>query len=155
MASDALRSVSLTRTGPTAFEARNARGGTLQMASGETDDFTPVELLLAGIAGCSGIDVDLLTSRLAEPTTFTVSASGDKVRDEDGNHMGPITVRFEVTFPDGSDGDRARDRLPDAVAKSRDRLCTVSRTVQLPTEVTYEIGDAQNADSHVHVHDDD
>ena len=43
-------------------------------------------------------------------------------------------------FPQGEAGDRARDRLPDAVARSRDRLCTVSRTVQLPTPVRYEVG---------------
>ena len=142
MADDAHRSVTLTRTGPSTFEARNVRGGTMPVGSGgeDPDLFSPVELLLVGIAGCSGIDVDLLTSRLAEPESFEVSASGDKVRDGDGNHMGPITVTVSVTFPAGEAGDAARDRLPDAVAKSRDRLCTVSRTVQLPTTVTYELG---------------
>lgn len=139
MADDALRSVSLTRTGPLTFEATNDRGGRVTMASGSTEDFTPVELLLAAMAGCSAVDIDQLTSRLAEPETFTMSAAGEKVRDEDGNHMGPITITVSVTFPDGADGDAARERLPDAVAMSRDRLCTVSRTVQLPTPVTYRI----------------
>ncbi|GGK76043.1 OsmC family protein [Ornithinimicrobium pekingense] len=141
MPSDATRSVTLTRTGPGTFLAENARGGTLTLAAGGAGatDFSPVELLLVGIAGCSGIDVDALTSRLAEPLTFTMTASGDKVRDEHGNHMGPITVTVSVDFPEGPDGDRARDRLPDAVEKSRDRLCTVSRTVQLSAPVTYEL----------------
>lgn len=141
MTSDATRTVSLTRTGAGTFVAENARGGTLPIAAGGTGstDFSPVELLLAGIAGCSGLDVDALTSRLAEPVSFTMSASGDKLRDEQGNHMGPITVTLSVTFPEGEAGDRARDRLPDAVAKSRDRLCTVSRTVQLGAEVRYEL----------------
>ena len=138
--SDALRSVSLTRTGPTTYEATNARGGVITFgAGGESTDFSPVELLLAAVAGCSAVDIDLLTSRLAEPTSFTMSASGEKVRDEQGNHLGPVTVTVSVDFPDGEDGDRARDRLPEAVAMSRDRLCTVSRTVLLPTPVTYEI----------------
>lgn len=138
--SDALRSVSLTRTGPTTFEATNARGGTITLGSGgESTDFTPVELLLAAIAGCSAIDVDLLTSRLAEPESFTMTAAGEKVRDEQGNHMGPITVTVSVAFPEGEEGDRARQRLPEAVEKSRDRLCTVSRTVLLPTPVSYEV----------------
>ena len=139
--SESLRSVSLTRTGPESFEATNARGGTLHLSSGGADstDFTPVELLLAGVAGCSGIDVDLLTSRLSQPDSFTISAEADKVRDENGSHLGPLTVTVSVTFPDGEGGDAARTRLPDAVAKSRDRLCTVSRTVLLPTPVHYEI----------------
>jgi putative redox protein len=141
MASDATRSVTLTRTGAGTFVAENARGGTIPMCAGGSgaSDFTPVELLLAGIAGCSGIDVDALTSRLAEPVSFTMTASGDKLRDEHGNHMGPITVTVSVDFPAGEGGDRARDRLPDAVARSRDRLCTVSRTVQLSAPVTYEL----------------
>lgn len=139
MADDALRSVSLTRTGPLTFEATNARGGTVTMASGTTEEFTPVELLLAAMAGCSAVDIDLLTTRLAEPESFAMSAAGEKVRDEDGNRMGPITITVSVAFPDGPDGDAARERLPDVVARSRDRLCTVSRTVMLPTPVTYRI----------------
>jgi putative redox protein len=139
MADDAMRSVSLTRTGPLTFEATNARGGTVTMSSGGGEEFTPVELLLAAMAGCSGVDVDALTTRLAEPESFVMSAAGEKLRDGDGNHLGPITITVSVGFPEGEDGDRARERLPDAVAKSRDRLCTVSRTVMLPTPVTYRI----------------
>lgn len=139
MADDALRSVSLTRTGPLTFEATNDRGGTVTMSSGSTEEFTPVELLLAAMSGCSAVDIDLLTSRVAEPESFTMSAAGEKVRDEDGNHMGPITITVSVTFPEGAEGDAARERLPNVVATSRDRLCTVSRTVQLPTPVTYRI----------------
>ncbi|GAA5162876.1 OsmC family protein [Ornithinimicrobium tianjinense] len=141
MAADAHRSVSLTRTGPLSFEATNPRGGRISMSSGESSEFTPVELLLAAVAGCSGVDVDALTTRLAGPESFEIQVSGEKLRDGDGNHMGPITVRFQVTFPDGEAGDAARERLPEAARMSRDRLCTVSRTVQLPTEVRFEVGD--------------
>lgn len=138
---DALRSVTLTRTGPSTFEARNARGGVLPLSGGDADnpDFTPVEALLAAIAGCSGVDVDLLTSRLAEPESFKMTCSAEKVRDEQGNHLGPVTVQVSITFPEGEAGDAARERLPDAVAKSRDRLCTVSRTVALATPVDYTV----------------
>lgn len=139
--SDALRSVSLVRTAAGTFRATNARGGTLDFGSGGDDQFTPVELLLASIAGCSAIDVDIFTTRRSEPSTFEVTASGEKLRDEQHNHMGPITVRFEVTFPEGPDGDAARAVLPDAVQQSHDRLCTVSRTVQLGAPVAMEIAD--------------
>lgn len=142
MADDAYRSVSLTRTGPGHFEARNARGGTIPVGMGAGDDggaFSPVELLLVAVAGCSGIDIDLLTSRKAEPTSFEIGAGAEKLRDEEGNHLGPVTVTVQVTFPDGAEGEAARERLPEAVAKSRDRLCTVSRTVALPTTVDFEI----------------
>lgn len=134
---DSLRSVTLTRTGPSRYQAANPRGGTLQVGGGADSDFTPVELLLVAVAGCSAVDVDLLTSRLAEPEEFDLAASGRKVRDEHGNHLDEVQVTFTVRFPEGTDGDRARERLPDAVARSRDRLCTVSRTVALPTPVTF------------------
>ncbi|MDE9367376.1 OsmC family protein [Luteipulveratus sp. YIM 133132] len=130
------RSISLSRDSAGRFTATNTRGGTLSFGSGADDDFTPVELLLTAIAGCSAIDVDILTSRRSEPDTFRVTAEGEKLRDEQGNHMGPITVTFEVTFPQGEAGDQARTVLPDAARQSHERLCTVSRTVMLPTELT-------------------
>ncbi|WP_299518435.1 OsmC family protein [uncultured Serinicoccus sp.] len=142
MPDDSYRSVSLTRTGPGQFEAVNARGGSIPVGMGAGEDgtaFSPVELLLVAVAGCSGIDIDLLTSRKAEPSSFEISAGAEKLRDADGNHLGPVTVTVQVDFPEGPGGQEARDRLPDAVAKSRDRLCTVSRTVALPTPVDFEI----------------
>ena len=129
------RSISMGRSGSGTYLVTNARGGTISIGSGESDDFTPVELLLTAIAGCSAVDVDFITSRLAEPTDFTVTAGGEKLRDELGNHMGEIEVSFRVRFPEGDDGDRARERLPRAIAQSHDRLCTVSRSVQLGTPV--------------------
>lgn len=130
------RSVSLTRTGPAAFRVENARGAELVIGAGDSTDFTPVELLLAAIAGCSAIDVDLITGKRAEPSTFDVASAGTKLRDDDGNHLGDLEVTFTVRFPDGEGGDRAREMLPRAIEMSHDRLCTVSRTVQLGTPVT-------------------
>lgn len=139
MATDQLRTIDLTRTGPSAYRVTNARGGSLDVGAGGSSDFTPVELLLAAAAGCAAIDVDLLTSRLAEPTGFAVVADGEKVRDRNGNHLAGLRVEFTVRFPEGTEGDAARARLGEAVAMSRDRLCTVSRTVALPTPVQFEI----------------
>jgi uncharacterized OsmC-like protein len=133
------RSVDLVRIGARRFEVTNVRGGRLVLGEGTDADFTPVELLLAAIAGCSAIDVDYLTTRRAEPDAFAVSVAAEKLSDENGNHLGPVTARFALAFPDGPDGDRAREVLPASVAASRDRLCTVSRTVQLPTQVVFEI----------------
>lgn len=136
---DTLRSISLRRTGAEQFVATNVRGGELAFGSGAGENFTPVELLLTAIAGCSAIDVDILTSRRAEPTSFVVDAQADKVRDESGNHLENIEITFRLSFPDGEAGDAARTVLPDAVAKSHDRLCTVSRTVELGTPVATAI----------------
>jgi putative redox protein len=139
MTDQSLRSVELTRIGPGRFKATNARGGeTFFGTGGEDPDFTPVELLLAAIAGCSALDVESLTHKRTTSTTFAVHAEGHKVRDADGNHMTGLRVSFDVEFPEGPEGEAARERLQGAIEMSRDRLCSVSRTVQLGEEVVYE-----------------
>jgi uncharacterized OsmC-like protein len=135
MANDTFRSVSLRRTEAQHYVATNVRGGELPIGPGDDQTFTPVELLLAAIAGCSAIDVDILTSRRAEPDQFDVEATGDKIRDDDGNRMTNLELTFRIRFPEGEAGDAARALLPDAVAKSHDRLCTVSRTVELGSPI--------------------
>ena len=125
------RSVTMTRTEKGTYLVTNVRGGTLSVGGGgETADFTPVELFLTSMAACSATDVDFITSRIAEPVRFDVTAEGEKLRDGVENHLGDIEVTFTVRFPEGAAGDRARERLPRAIEQSRDRLCTVSRTVQ-------------------------
>ncbi len=130
------RSISLSRDDLGHYLATNVRGGTIPVAGGDTTAFTPVELLLAGIAGCTAIDVDYLTARRAEPAAFAVDVEARKVADEHGNHLQDIVVTFRIAYPQGSGGDAARAILPDIVRKSHDRLCTVSRTVMLGADVT-------------------
>ncbi|MGW7139987.1 OsmC family protein [Streptomyces xanthophaeus] len=137
MTSESLRSVTVERTGPGLFTATNARGGTITFSTGSGEGFTPVELLLAAIGGCSAADVDVATSRHADPVEFSLAVSGHKVQDEGGgNLMTDLEVAFTVGFPDGEGGDRARAILPRAVKSSHDKLCTVSRTVEAGTPVT-------------------
>ena len=139
MSEETLRSIELTKIGPARFKATNARGGETFMGMGGLDpDFTPVELLLAAIAGCSAIDVDLITAKRGESKQFEITAAGDKVHDESGNHMSGLRLTFDVAFAEGPEGDAAREFLPRAIAMSRDRLCIVSRTVQLGADVAYE-----------------
>ena len=136
---DTLRSVELTRIGHARFKATNGRGGeTFFGTGGEDPDFTPVELLLAAIAGCSALDVEAITHKRVSSTTYDVHAEGHKVRDEHGNHLVDLHVSFDVRFPDGPEGDAARARVPGAMERARDRWCPVARTVQLGAPVAYE-----------------
>ncbi|HEX6446080.1 MAG TPA: OsmC family protein [Streptosporangiales bacterium] len=140
--SSSKRRVVLERAEPGRYTLTNARGGTISIGSGGDADFSPVELLLGAIGGCTAIDVDTVTSRRAEPEAFEIEVTADKVRDDDGNRLTDIAVTFRVAFPSGPEGDEARDMLPKIVAKSHDRLCTVSRTVELGTAVATEIADS-------------
>ena len=129
------RSVRLERIENSRYVVTNDRGGQISIGKGEGTDFTPVDLLLAGIGGCTAVDVDIMTSRRAEPDAFEVLVDAEKVRDDAGNRLTDIVVTFRIRFPDGERGDAARALLPDAVRKSHDRLCTVSRTVELGTPI--------------------
>ncbi|MFF8537890.1 OsmC family protein [Streptomyces sp. SAS_267] len=146
MTDDTLRRVTVERTGTGHFTATNARGGTIAFGTGSgaggEDEFTPVELLLAAIGGCTAADVDVATGRHVEPTAFTLTVTGDKISDELGNRMTDLAVTFSVAFPDGEPGDRARAILPRAVKTSHDRLCTVSRTIEAGTPVAVTVADA-------------
>jgi uncharacterized OsmC-like protein len=139
MSDESFRVVDIERTSAQHYAARNARGGVIQIGSGAGDTFTPVELFLAAIGACSAIDVDAITSRRAEPGVFRVRVTGDKIRDGAGNRMENLAVEFTVAFPDGEAGDAARAMLDRSVQMSHDRLCTVSRTVEVGTPVAARI----------------
>jgi putative redox protein len=133
------REITLSRLRKARFVARNDRGGELEFGEGDDEAFSPVELLLAAIAGCNAIDVDYITAKRAEADRFEMRVSASKIRDEHGNRLVDILLRFEVDFPDTEGGAAATEVLPSAVRRSRDRLCTVGRTVVVGTPITVEV----------------
>ena len=138
---DTFRSIELTKIGVERYKATNARGGeTFFGSGGEDPDFTPVEAFLAAIAACTALNVDGISGKRATAETFNVTASGDRIRDEGGNHLVNLTVTFDLRFPEGEAGDAARAVLPRALEQTRDRLCTVSRTVELGESIELRQG---------------
>lgn len=134
-----MTTVTITRTDLGEYLATNEAGSELAFGEGE-GQFSSVELLLAALGGCTGIDVDYLTTRRSEPSAFEITVSADKVSDPRvGNHLENVVVTFQITFPAGPEGDAAREVLPVAARHSHDRLCTVGRTLQLPTSVAVRI----------------
>ncbi|WP_409483002.1 OsmC family protein [Arsenicicoccus dermatophilus] len=136
---DTRRTVDLERTSLGSYTATNVRGGSLRVGSGADADFTPVELLLAAIGGCTMIDVDHITSRRAEPTHLRVTVSGDKVTVDGAGQMTGLTVAWDVAYPEGPEGDQARAVLDDTIRMSHDRLCTVGRTVEVGSPIGNEM----------------
>jgi len=135
MTDETLRRVDITRLSKGRYTATNAAGTTITVGEGD-DAFSPVELLLAAIAGCSAADVDYITAKRSEPERYDVTMTGNKIRDEQGsNRMVDLRLAFHVEFPDDEGGRAARAVLPRAVQQSHDRLCTVSRTVEAGTPI--------------------
>jgi putative redox protein len=132
--SDAHRSVSIERLSKGRYRATNDHGDTIVVGEGD-GSFSPIELLLTALAACTAIDVDYIVGKRDEPVSFRVRGEANKVRDEGGNHLTDVVVTFDARFEDTEAGKAAQDVLPRAVQQSHDRLCTVSRTVELATEV--------------------
>lgn len=133
------RSVELTRTATGHYTARNPAGAEITFGRGE-DLLSPVELLLAAIAGCSAIDVDIATSRSAEPSQFRVEATGQKIVEENGaNRLEDLHLSFHLSFPDDAAGHKAAGMVERLVTLSHDKYCTVSRTVEHGTAVAHDV----------------
>ncbi|PKQ27192.1 MAG: oxidoreductase [Actinobacteria bacterium HGW-Actinobacteria-4] len=131
------RSVTVTRESEGVYVATNAAGASLTFGHNAPEAFSSVELLLVAIAGCSGTDVDMMTSRRAEPTKFEITSRADKVSGDGGNILRNIRVTFDLEFPEGDDGDKARARVAPALKSAHEKTCTVSRTVEqgVPVEL--------------------
>ena len=132
--SDAFRSVSIERLSKGRYRATNAEGDTIVVGEGD-GSFSPIELLLTALAACTAIDVDYIVGKRDEPASFRVRSEANKVRDEGGNHLTDIVLTFDARFEDTEAGNAAQDVMARAVKQSHDRLCTVSRTVELGTKV--------------------
>jgi len=139
MSDDTHRSVTIERLDEGIYLARNRRGLELRFGSRDPESFTPVELLLAAIAGCSAVDVDVVTGRRSAAEEFTARVDARVEREAGGNVLRDIELTFRVRFPQGPDGDAAREILPRAVRTSHDRTCTVSRTIEAGVPVSVRI----------------
>lgn len=111
------------------YRVRNAAGVEFDFGRGE-GLLSPVELLLAAVAGCSSIDVDTVASRRTEFSDFRVTAEGRKVEEDGASRLADLRLRFGLSFPDDEAGRQAAGMVDRLVQLSHDKHCTVSRTVE-------------------------
>lgn len=130
------KSVQVERIAPTHYRATNAAGASVEFGQGE-GLITPVEMLLAAVAGCSAIDVDVVTSRRSEPEQFSMDAQAQKIHEDDGAvRLEDVQVNFNIRFPQDAAGAQAQAMIDRLLKISHDKDCTVSRTVEHPTRVS-------------------
>lgn len=130
--------VSMERVGEKHYKATNSRGDSIEFGSGE-GLLSPVELLLAAVAGCASVDVDVVTSRRSEPEKFTVNVEGDRVSESGASRLASVRAHFDIQFPNDEKGQQAQSMVDRLIAISHDKECTVSRTVENATEVTFSV----------------
>ncbi|MFV0632900.1 OsmC family protein [Demequina sp.] len=130
------KQVTLTREAEGVYVARNPAGAEYRFGYNVDGALSAVELLMVAIAGCSATDLDMMTSRRAEPTRFDVTTTADKVGGSTPAILRNIDVLFDVAFPEGEAGDKARARVDAALKAAEEKTCTVSRTVAAGVPVT-------------------
>lgn len=128
--------VDVTRVDTGHYRATNAAGASLEFGTGE-GMLSPVELFLAAVAGCSAVDVDVVTSRRTEPELFDVHVEGTRVNEDGASRLSDVNVAFSLRFPDTDAGRQAQSMVERLVRISHEKDCTVSRTVENPTNVTF------------------
>jgi putative redox protein len=126
-------------TGGMGFEA-DIMGHTVRMDASEADGGAdsgarPKPLLLAALAGCSGIDVVSILKKMREPLSwFDMAVEGEVAEDYPMRYVSmKITYRFKAS--DGLDPDKVRQ----AVSLSQDKYCGVSALFRLAVPLEWEI----------------
>jgi len=131
----------MTWAGGLKFEGVSAFGHKIatdggKPAGGKEEGYKPTELLLFGIAGCTGIDVVKILEKQRQKLT---SLEIELIAHQNENYPKPfhtIEVKFIAT---GADLDEKK--LARAIELSESKYCVVSQTIQAETKVvtSYEI----------------
>lgn len=104
------------------------------ISGGKNSGPKPKPLLLAALAGCTGMDVTSLIKKMRlEIDDFSIDISGE-MTDEHPKHYHSIKVIYTFT---GSNLNK--DKLKKAVEMSQDRYCGVSEMLRKASQLSYEI----------------
>jgi uncharacterized OsmC-like protein len=105
-------------------EATNEHGARVVMGSSGPEHFSPVELLLAALGGCAGMDfVDLMAKQRDPHAEVVLEVTAERAPDREQRlAWARVTYRVAVEGDTGRKVERARRAIPMST-------CTVSRTL--------------------------
>ena len=119
------------------FIGRNATGGTVQMGTlDEHQGVSPMELILVGLAGCTGVDIVDILEKKRQP----LKALKVKVRGKKADDFPKIYTDIEITYLIWGEGidPNAVER---AIQLSEDKYCSVSAMLRSTVAIksTYQL----------------
>lgn len=112
------------------FEAKDAFGHTVTMdtspeSGGLNFGVRPMQLLLMGLGGCSGIDVlSILKKQRQNVNGFRIRLEGEREPSVEPSLWKSVTIVFEL------EGDIGQDKANKACALSMDKYCSVAATLK-------------------------
>ncbi len=114
------------KSGKFNFEAENENGFTVELDAkaaigGEGKGFRPMEMLLVGLGGCSGIDmVNVLTKQKEPLDDIKIAINATRKEEEMPPIFDVIDIRFDLF------GDLSIQKVERALAMTFDKYCSVS-----------------------------
>lgn len=131
--------ITLRRIGePFHFEGSNSAGNTVHIDAGPAIGGTgkgvrPMEMLLMGLAGCSGIDViTILRKQRQVIDGMDVEVLGERGESQEANPFTKILVRFILR------GQIEDVHLKRAIELSMNKYCSVAKTLEKTATISWE-----------------
>lgn len=135
----ATQTITMERIGePFHFELKNTSGNAAYIDAapaigGTGKGVRPMEMLLMGLAGCSGIDVvNILRKQRQTIETLKVEVQGDRGETDGANPFEKIRVKFFLT------GAIEEAHLKRALELTFDKYCSVAKTLEKSAEIKWE-----------------
>ncbi len=115
------------------FNAETGAGNKISMGSGENEN-SPLELLLIGLGGCTGIDVVLILEKMkAEIENFDVDIDAERA-DEHPKRFEKIHINY---YFKGKNLDERK--VEKAIDLSENKYCSASASLNAEIISSYEI----------------
>lgn len=121
------------------FELKNERGHIVNVDArpdfgGNDMGASPMELVLMGVAGCSGIDmISILKKQRQEITSFKAEVEGERVQVGEAKPFKEINVVFFLEGPINE------EKALRAAQLSFEKYCSVSKTVEPTATINYKV----------------
>ncbi|WP_316806444.1 OsmC family protein [Pedobacter agri] len=127
----------IRKSGKFNFEAENEGGFTVELDAktaigGEGKGFRPMEMLLVGLGGCSGIDMINVLTKQKEPLDDIKIAINATRKDEE---MPPIFDVIDIHFE--LSGDLNPTKVERALAMTFDKYCSVSNILGRSAKINF------------------
>ncbi len=122
---------------PYFMEASNEAGHTLRMDSGADSNpaqaMTPMQLLLAGIGGCSTVDIVLILQKQRQNVAdIQVVVEGERAKDQTPAVFTDIQLHYTL-FGDNLEEEKVRR----AIDLSVEKYCSVAKMLEKTAKITY------------------
>lgn len=100
---------------------------------GSNSGSRPTELLLNAVAGCTGIDIiSILTKMRLNPTKFHMDVEGERA-DDHPKKFTEIHIHYSL------EGDLPEEKVVRAIQLSVDKYCSVAHSLSATIRVSYSI----------------